>query len=160
MIILSLGSSIFPRESYLKRALKELAENFNILKVSKVYKTQAWGGVAKNEFLNMCVEIECDLNAYELLKVCNSIENKLGRTREQHWADRTIDIDIIFYKELVFNDDKLIIPHKFIKDRNFVLKPLIDICGDIYYEDEKLSYWLNKIEEEIEIVNIEVFENV
>lgn len=156
MIILSLGSSIAPKDRYLKKAIDELSKKFEIIKFSKVYKTHAWGGVAKNEFLNMCIEISCDLDAYELLRECNLIEEKLGRTREQHWADRTIDIDIIFYKDMIFNDEKLVIPHRYIKDRNFVLRPLIDICGDIEYENEKLSTWLKKIDEYIEVVDIGV----
>ncbi|MBF0846703.1 2-amino-4-hydroxy-6-hydroxymethyldihydropteridine diphosphokinase, partial [Streptococcus danieliae] len=125
MIVLALGSSIEPKDKYLKDALVEIEKKYPILKKSKVYKTLAWGGVAKNEFLNMCIVIETQEDAYKLLENCHEIEYRLGRTRDQHWADRTIDIDIILYNDDVYNDEKLIVPHKYIKDRNFVLKPLI-----------------------------------
>lgn len=156
MIVLALGTSIEPKEKYLSEAINEISKKYPILKKSFVYKTSAWGGVAKNEFLNMCVEIDCQETAYKLLENCHEIEYKLGRTREQHWADRTMDIDIILFNDEVYNDERLIVPHKFIKERNFVLKPLIDITGDIELENTKLSEWLSKIDEEIERVDIGV----
>ncbi|MDO4814085.1 MAG: 2-amino-4-hydroxy-6-hydroxymethyldihydropteridine diphosphokinase [Gemella sp.] len=156
MIVLGLGTSIEPKEQYLKDALEEISKKYKILKKSSVYKTSAWGGVAKNEFLNMCIAIESCDNAYELLEECHKIEYKLDRVREKHWADRTIDIDIILFNDQVYNDDKLVVPHKYIKERNFVLKPLIEVAGDIELDSKKLSQWLENIKEEIEKVDIGV----
>lgn len=153
MIILGIGSSIEPREEYLKNAISMLSENNSITvkKVSKVYKTLAWGGVAKNYFLNICVSIEFDDDALSLLDITQDIEMKLGRIRLEHWGDRTIDIDILYFRNLNFNNDKLTIPHPYITQRNFVLYPLIDVCGDIVYENRKLSEWLSDISESIEV---------
>ena len=121
MIILALGTNIEPREQYLKDALRKIeASNLKIKKLSSVYETPAWGGVADQNFLNMCIEIETSIEVYELLDTIQKIELELGRIRKEHWGNRTIDIDIITYNNLVFNDDRLIVPHKYIYERNFV----------------------------------------
>lgn len=155
MIVLGIGSSIEPKENYLKLAIDELNsdESIEVVKISKVYKTFAWGGVAKNEFLNMCVLINFLGTATELLSIIQNIEKKLGRVRKEHWGDRTIDIDILLFNDEVINREILIVPHKYITQRNFVLCPLIDLVGDIVVNNEKLSYWLSKIDEQIEIYN-------
>ncbi len=152
MIVLGIGSSIEPKENYLKLAICELSNNDNIevIKISKVYKTFAWGGVAKNEFLNICVLINFLGTATELLSIIQNIEKKLGRVRKEHWGDRTIDIDILLFNDEVINSEILVIPHKYITERNFVLCPLIDVVGDIVINNEKLSYWLSNIEDYIE----------
>ena len=96
MIILALGTNIEPREQYLKDALTKIEENnLKIILKSSVYETLAWGGVADQNFLNMCIEVETELEAYELLDTIQKIELELGRVRKEHWGNRTIDIDII-----------------------------------------------------------------
>ena len=132
MIILALGTNIEPREQYLKDALAKIEENnLKIILESSIYETPAWGGVADQNFLNMCIEVETSLGAYELLYTIQKIELELGRVRKEHWGNRTIDIDIIIFDDLVFNDDRLIVPHKYIHDRNFVLAPLVEMYGTI-----------------------------
>lgn len=156
MIVLGLGSSIEPRLDYLNQAIEELRNNgVDILKQSKIYKTAAWGGVAKNEFLNMCIAVNYANNANELLDLIQKIEKKLGRIRKNHWEDRPIDIDILLFNNQIINNSILTIPHPYITKRNFVLCPMIDILGDIEFEHYKLSHYLSKINEEIEIFNIE-----
>ena len=132
MIILALGTNIEPREQYLKDSLEKIEENnLKITLESSVYETPAWGGVADQNFLNMCIEVETSLGAYELLDTIQKIELELGRVRKEHWGNRTIDIDIITFDDLVFNDDRLIVPHRYIHDRNFVLAPLVEMYGSI-----------------------------
>lgn len=151
MIVLGIGSSIEPKEKYLLSAVQELEAFMPVTKISKVYRTAAWGGVAENEFLNICVAVDYAGRASELLKIINAIELKLDRVRDVHWADRTIDIDIIFFNDEVINSESLIVPHKFLEQRNFVLLPLIDIVGDRDYKNKKLSTWLSEITDNIEI---------
>ncbi|MBU0278082.1 MULTISPECIES: 2-amino-4-hydroxy-6-hydroxymethyldihydropteridine diphosphokinase [unclassified Gemella] len=153
MIILGIGSSIEPKEFYLKKALEELGNhnNIKIKAVSKIYKTSAWGGVAKNTFLNNCVEIDFTASPDELLEIIKEIESKLGRVRKEYLGDRTIDIDILLFNDIKLSNDVLKIPHPFIKKRNFVLLPMLDICGDILIENKKISYWLEQIKDNIEI---------
>lgn len=152
MIILALGTNIEPREQYLKDALRKIEENnFKIKILSSVYETPAWGGVADKNFLNMCIEIETSLEAYELLDTIQKIELELGRIRKEHWGNRTIDIDIITYNNLVFNDDRLIVPHKYIHERNFVLAPLVEMYGDINIAGKSIKQSLDKITEKISL---------
>ena len=131
MIILALGTNIEPREQYLKDALKKLEENNLKIKLkSSIYETPAWGGVANQNFLNMCIEVDCNLKAHELLDIIQEIELDLGRVRLKHWGNRTIDIDIIEYKGQKFNDERLTVPHKYLHDRNFVLQPIYELYGE------------------------------
>ncbi len=152
MIILALGTNIEPREQYLKDALRKIeASNLKITKLSSIYETPAWGGVADQNFLNMCVEVETELDAYELLDTIQKIELELGRVRKEHWGNRTIDIDIITFNDLIFNDNRLIVPHKYIHDRNFVLAPLTEMYGSIEVAGKNIKESLEKITEPISV---------
>ena len=152
MIILALGTNIEPREQYLKDALAKIVDNnLKIILESSVYETPAWGGVADQNFLNMCIEVETELEAYELLETIQKIELELGRVRKEHWGNRTIDIDIITFDDLVFNDDRLIVPHKYIHDRNFVLAPLVEMYGSIEIAGKNIKESLEKITEPISV---------
>ena len=152
MIILALGTNIEPREQYLKDALAKIEENnLKIILESSIYETPAWGGVADQNFLNMCIEIETELEAYELLDTVQKIELELGRVRKEHWGNRTIDIDIISFNELIFNDERLIVPHKYIHDRNFVLAPLVEMYGSIDIAGKNIEKSLEKITEPISV---------
>ena len=152
MIILALGTNIEPREQYLKNALARIEENnLKIILESSVYETPAWGGVADQNFLNMCIEVETELEAYELLDTIQKIELELGRVRKEHWGNRTIDIDIITFNDLIFNDERLIVPHKYIHDRNFVLAPLVEMYGSIEIAGKNIKESLEKITEPISI---------
>ena len=152
MIILALGTNIEPREQYLKDALAKIVDNnLKIILESSVYETPAWGGVADQNFLNMCIEVETELEAYEVLDIIQKIELELGRVRKEHWGNRTIDIDIIIFDDLVFNDDRLIVPHKYIHDRNFVLAPLVEMYGTIEIAGKNIKESLEKITEPISV---------
>ena len=152
MIILALGTNIEPREQYLKNALARIEENnLKIILESSIYETPAWGGVADQDFLNMCIEVETSLGAYELLDTIQKIELELGRVRKEHWGNRTIDIDIITFDDLVFNDDRLIVPHKYIHDRNFVLAPLVEMYDSIEIAGKNIKESLEKITEPISV---------
>ena len=152
MIILALGTNIEPREQYLKDALAKIVDNnLKIILESSVYETPAWGGVADQNFLNMCIEVETELEAYEVLDIIQKIELELGRVRKEHWGNRTIDIDIITFNDLIFNDERLIVPHKYIHDRNFVLAPLVEMYGSIEIAGKNIKESLEKITEPISV---------
>ena len=152
MILLALVTNIEPREQYLKDALRKIVDNnIKIILESSIYETPAWGGVADQNFLNMCIEVETSLGAYELLYTIQKIELELGRVRKEHWGNRTIDIDIIAFDDLVFNDDRLIVPHKYIHDRNFVLAPLVEMYDSIEIAGKNIKESLEKITEPISV---------
>ncbi len=129
---LSLGSSIGDRKKYLDTALDMLdsTRGVKVKKVSGYIKTEPYGGVAENAFLNCAAEVETYLPPHVLLREINRIEAACGRERKVRWADRTLDIDIIFYGGQIICDEKLVIPHREYHKRDFVLKPLKEIAPD------------------------------
>ena len=127
---IGVGSNIGDREQYLKKGLQLL--NFNddviIKKVSTFIETEPYGGVEMDHFLNGVAKIKTLLNPHELLKICNEIENEFGRERLVRWGPRTLDMDILFYDNVILDDEFLIIPHIDIKNRDFVLNPMVEIA--------------------------------
>ncbi len=131
-VYLSLGSSMGDRKKYLDIALEKLnaVRGISVKKVSSYIETEPYGGVAQNQFLNCAAKIETYLAPHVLLKKLNSIESECGRERKTHWADRTLDIDIVFYGREIICDDELVVPHREYQKRDFVLKPLKEIAPD------------------------------
>lgn len=129
-VVLSLGGNKGDREKLLLRAIEALNDHFQLIKVSKIYQTSAWGGVAKGDFLNQLAVISTEFTPEEVLEVIQEIEADLGRTREEPWGDRTMDIDILYFGENKINTDRLKIPHPFIAERKFILVPLAEFLPD------------------------------
>lgn len=126
-VVLSLGGNKGDREKLLFHALEALNDHFQLLKVSKMYETSAWGGVAKGDFLNQIAVISTGKEPEEVLEIIHGIEVDLGRTREEPWGDRTMDIDILYFGEKVIDSSRLKIPHPYISQRKFVLVPLAEL---------------------------------
>lgn len=124
-------------------------EGVQVLKVSCVYDTAPFGYLKQDNFLNICVAIKTSLEPYELLSLCNEIEEFQGRKRLIHWGPRVIDLDIILYEGYESKDEKLTIPHKMMWERAFVLIPLKEI-GDYLnkFQRETLEESLRKIAKE------------
>ncbi|WP_425636023.1 2-amino-4-hydroxy-6-hydroxymethyldihydropteridine diphosphokinase [Algoriphagus yeomjeoni] len=125
--VLILGGNKGDRNALLTSAVKAVSELGEVTAKSKVYETEAWGGVAKGPFLNQIVEINTAHSPLEVLAAIQQIEIDLGRQREEHWGDRTMDIDIIYFGGLVLETSELKIPHPYLADRKFVLVPLTEI---------------------------------
>ncbi len=139
-IFLSLGSNIGDRKKNLTTAVNKLKENNNkIEKISSIYETEPVGYKEQNRFFNIVIEIDTGLPPYELLKLILNVEKDMGRERKIHWGPRNIDIDIIFYKNLIINEPNLIIPHKEMHKRNFVLVPMNEIFPDFIHPVFKKS---------------------
>ena len=101
-----------------------------ILQVSSLYETAPWGKTDQPDFLNQVLLVQTQLKPRELLSAILSIEEKGGRKRTARNAPRTIDIDILFYNNLVLDEPGLSIPHTRLADRRFVLEPLNEIAPD------------------------------
>lgn len=127
---LSVGSNIGESEAILERAAGELADNPSVrsLRRASIYKTKPYGYLDQPDFTNSMWEIETTLTPQELLKACNRIEAGEGRTREIHWGPRTLDIDIVYYDDLILEEENLIIPHADMENRLFVLEPLKELA--------------------------------
>ena len=128
--LLSLGSNMDDREDHLRKALEELdAENStNVIRVSSISETLPYGYEEQPNFLNCAVEVSTLLSPKDLLVFTQGIEQSHGRVREKKWGPRTLDIDIVFYDDLVYGDGSLQIPHIDMQNRYFVLKPLSEIA--------------------------------
>lgn len=126
-VVLCLGGNKGDREKLLSRAVESLSSRFQLIKLSSIYETEAWGGVAKGKFLNQLAIISTSKSALEVLEAIQGIETELGRTREEPWGDRTMDIDILFYGEEIIDTENLKVPHPFIAARRFVLVPLLEL---------------------------------
>ncbi|MEZ2415261.1 2-amino-4-hydroxy-6-hydroxymethyldihydropteridine diphosphokinase [Muriicola sp. E247] len=132
---LSLGSNEGNRVYFLQKGLFLLQEKAGIVKkISPVYETPSWGFEA-GDFLNICIELETRLSPAELLEKVLQIEQLLGRKRssEEGYQSRTLDIDILYFDNLIQEDDRLILPHPGIAKRRFVLRPLADIAPQFYH---------------------------
>lgn len=131
MVCFCLGSNVGDRAAYLKNSLVLLAENFGkACKMSSVYETEPWGVNKHKDYLNMVATFETELSPEKVFMITSSIEKKLGRRRRSGKTDpRTIDIDILFYDNLIINTNDLIIPHPRITSRRFVLQPLAEIMA-------------------------------
>ena len=151
-VYLSLGSNIGNRQEYIESAIELVGkrEGIKILKKSGLYETSPIGYVEQDLFLNAVIKIKTDLSAREILRIINKIEAELDRKREIRWGPRTIDIDILIFSDKKINETDLIIPHKEMLNRLFVLVPLIEIYDGEYFEKEKI---IERIEELVEVGN-------
>ena len=127
-IFLGLGSNQGDRELNLKNSIKLLNSRVGkVLNTSGIYESEPWGVKNQNYFLNQVIEIETHIDPNDLLNICKNIEYDMGRKPEIRWGKRVIDIDILYYQSKIINQEKLIIPHKLMHERNFVMIPLNDL---------------------------------
>ena len=147
---LGLGTNMGDRLEYLNSACTILSqyENINITNKSKIYETKAWGYTDQADFLNMCLEIETSLDELQLLEVCGQVEQKLNRERIIRWGPRTIDVDILFFNDIILNNEKLSIPHPRISERAFVLIPLMDLNTNLVIKNKTIDVYLDSLSSE------------
>lgn len=128
---IALGSNIGNKEEYLNQAIKELGSinEIEITKVSDFIITKPYGMTEQDDFLNGCLELKTLLTPYELLEKLHEIEQNAHRERLIHWGPRTLDLDIIFYDDIVYDTIELTIPHIDMQNRKFVLEPLNQIAA-------------------------------
>ena len=127
---IALGSNIGDSEAYLKEAIDKLDHlpTSRVEKVSSFLVTAPYGVTDQPDFLNGCLKLQTLLYPEELLRELNRIEQEAGRERIIHWGPRTLDLDIIFYDDLVYDSEDLMIPHIDMENRYFVLKPLSELA--------------------------------
>lgn len=139
-IFLHTGSNLGDRGAHLKKAIEMIEVEIGpIEKASKVYRTKAWGLADQPDFLNQALEVKTVLSPMELLDKVLAIEEHMGRKRIKKWGQRLIDIDILFYGDIVLKSERLTIPHPYLHHRNFVLIPLLEIAPDFVHPGFKLS---------------------
>lgn len=127
---IALGSNMGDREENLKQAIRRIGHkgHTQVLKCSSFLVTKPWGYEEQDDFLNAAIEAETFLEPDELMDELLSIEAKMGRTREMKWGPRTLDLDVIMYDNLISNDEKIMLPHPLMQEREFVLRPMQEIA--------------------------------
>jgi len=132
-VFLALGSNIGDREKNINEALRLLKEKIKDLKVGNIYISKAVGYENQPDFYNTVVSGYTDLSPEELFYFVKGIEKQVGRVYRFHWGPREIDIDILFYGNQIIKRDFLEIPHPRLHERDFVLKPMLDIDADFVH---------------------------
>jgi len=131
---LLLGGNLGDRTAYLQLAVEQIAARVGeIQSSSRLYETAAWGKTNQPSFLNQVLEVHTVLLPEDVLHTINAIEHELGRERFEHWGARVIDIDILFYDDLVQQTQRLTIPHPQLHTRRFTLAPLTEIAPHLVH---------------------------
>jgi len=139
IIYLALGSNLGNRLANLKQALTALSPQMEVKAKSHVYETPPWGYEDQPRFLNQVIKVKSYLEPEPLLKHIRRLEVTLGRKVSFQNGPRLIDIDILFYDDLILNTASLVIPHPRLHERGFVLLPLMDIDPDLVHPANKKS---------------------
>ena len=127
---IAVGSNMGDSREHIAKALGQLEKHkdIQVTKVSGLLETLPYGGVEQDNFVNGMFEIRTLLTPEELLRELHKIETSEGRERKIHWGPRTLDLDIIFYDDLIYSSEDLVIPHVDMENRYFVLKPLSELA--------------------------------
>lgn len=146
-IWLLLGGNIGDTQEFFKTSTELIRERIgDIIKKSSVYKSEAWGFEANQDFLNQVILIETEMSANKVLNETQKIERELGRnkkTTDKNYSSRVIDIDILFLDNKIIDLPHLSIPHPRIAQRRFTLLPLAEVSGD--YIHPTLNFSVNKL---------------
>lgn len=137
---LALGSNLNSPCRQLRLAIRQLQNlpNTIVKKIASFYVSKAWGRRTQPDFYNTVIEIRTTLPPERLLFYCQGIERQLGRVRHVKWGARTIDIDILLYEHRIIKFPALIIPHPELLNRDFVLRPLLEIAPLAKFPDGQL----------------------
>ncbi|UXP31059.1 2-amino-4-hydroxy-6-hydroxymethyldihydropteridine diphosphokinase [Reichenbachiella agarivorans] len=128
---LLLGTNMGDKVTNLRLASDHISSQIGpVITSSSVYTTSAWGKEDQDDFLNQVLKVYTDKTPAQLLQCCLSIERDLGRVRFEKWGQRLIDIDVLYYDDLILDDEDLKIPHPEIQNRRFTLVPLVEIAAD------------------------------
>ena len=158
-VYLLLGGNLGNRNYYIQKSEqlidRELGE---ILVKSSIYETEPWGFQHEQNFYNRVVEINTLLKPQELLTKIHTIENDLGRERcSRQYSARTVDIDILFYDNIILDEPNLIIPHSQLHNRRFVLEPLCEIKPEFIHPvmNVSVSKLLSQCEDSLGVSKID-----
>jgi len=131
---IGIGSNLGNRQENCSRAVEILEKRgIKVQKKSSLYETEPWGVKDQPRFINMVVQIETTLKPNDLLRLLKDIEREIGRQDSFRWGPRMIDLDILLFNALVLNEENLQIPHPYLHEREFVLRPLNEIAPDIIH---------------------------
>ena len=153
VIYLALGTNLGDRSANLKQAIAALTPQMEVKAKSSVYETPPWGFEDQPKFLNQVIKAKTYLDPEPLLKHLKRLEVALGRKESFLNGPRLIDIDLLFYNNLVVDKPSLVIPHPRLHERGFVLLPLMDLAPDLVHPVKKKS-----VREMLALCNVEGIE--
>jgi 2-amino-4-hydroxy-6-hydroxymethyldihydropteridine diphosphokinase len=132
---LSLGTNEGDRKENLIKAISYISLEIGfVVQSSSIYECESWGYNDSRSYFNMVIKATTRLTAIELLEKCLDIEKKMGRLRvKPEYGPRIIDLDILFYEQLILEEPRIVIPHPRLHLRNFVLIPLCEISPELLH---------------------------
>ena len=137
---LGLGANLGDPPANLRRAVTLLREGgLAVDALSSLYATKPWGVTDQPDFVNACVLARTTLEPLDLLDFVKATERAMGRRETRRWGPRIIDIDLLFYEDLSWRDDRLILPHPGVLERAFVLLPLAEIAPNLVIGGKRLA---------------------
>ena len=154
-VYLALGSNLGDRLANLKQAIDSLTPQMEVRAKSSVYETPPWGYADQPKFLNQVVKAKTYLDPEPLLKHLKRLEVALGRQASFPNGPRLIDMDILFYNDLILNTSSLVIPHPRLHERGFVLLPLMELNPDLVHPLSKKS--VREMAAKCDVAGIEKF---
>ena len=135
---IGLGSNLGDSLQILSEAVHKLA-TLGKVKVSKLYQSPPMGPQDQPNYLNAAVALETDLAPLALLDELQRFERESGRVRLRHWGERTLDLDLLIYGEQHIQNERLTVPHVGVLERDFVLKPLLDLDENLQIKGQPLK---------------------
>ncbi len=152
-VILGLGSNIYPKSKNLRDAVRMLSNHAKIIQVSSIYKSISLLRDSQDDYFNIVLSINTDLDPNTLLKLIKSIEKTLGRADAEKWSSRIIDIDILDYNKEIIQLEDLSIPHSEMHKRSFVLYPLKEIVPNYLHPvfQKSVDTLLNELNDDLDI---------
>ena len=153
IVYLALGTNLDDRAANLKQAIGALTPQLEVKAKSQVYETPPWGFEDQPKFLNQVIKANTYLDPEPLLKHLKRLEVALGRKESFPNGPRLIDLDILFYDDLVMDKPSIVIPHPRLQERGFVLLPLMEIAPNLVHPVNKKS-----VREMAEMCNVEGIE--
>jgi 2-amino-4-hydroxy-6-hydroxymethyldihydropteridine diphosphokinase len=146
---IGIGSNQGNRRAFCLEAVRRLEKlpSTHVVRVSSLYETEPVGEGYSSPFLNGVIELSTGLTPRAVLAAAQSIEAELGRNRSKAGFDRTIDLDLLLFSDIVLNEPGLTIPHPRLQERRFVLEPMAEIAPDVVHPvlKEKISSLLKKL---------------
>lgn len=136
-VFLGLGSNLGDKEANLRAAIYEIEKRIGkVISLSAFYTTEPWGFTSENTFVNAVCKVDTSFLPMEVLQITQEIEKDLGRIQKSvhgNYSDRSMDIDILLYDDIILHTDQLTIPHPLMCERKFVLEPLAEIAPKLIH---------------------------
>ena len=135
---IGLGSNLGDSQQILTEAVHKLA-SLGVVQVSKLYQSPPMGPQDQPNYLNAAVQLITDLAPLALLDELQRFEQESGRVRLRHWGERTLDLDLLIYGEEQIQNERLTVPHVGVLERDFVLRPLLDLDENLHVKGQRLK---------------------